>query len=250
MNHRFQKRLRKLSIAVFLLGVVTASVAFAVNQAKKPKRPVGFTLITKQTFSPSSKDMVLPEVSYFMSVRFQKSDGTWKNVRTGHTADGVVIMEDTAMGRPGRGVFRLDPIAGELTFLSSMEAWKEFPVYDWTKDPLFLKEDTVLGYKTYVVRRHDEDDSSTYIDSYYAPDLNNYPIKEVQVSPMGTATEVAEKIVIGNPSEQQLDSLPDWPIKYELFEQKIQAMEEAGKHELAEEMQQELQQRAQPKPDK
>jgi hypothetical protein len=248
MNNRFQERLRKLSIAIFLLGVVTASVAFVVNQSKRPKRPVGFTLITKETFSPSSKDVALPPVAYFKSVRFQKSDGTWKNVRTGYTSDGVVIMEDTAMGVPGRGVFQVDPIAGELTFLSAMEAWKDFPVYDWRKDPLFLKEDTVLGHKTYVVRRHDEENNSTYIDSYYAPDLNNYPIKEVHVSPMGTATEVAQKIVLGNPDDQQIGSLPDWPIKYELFEQKIQAMKESGKPELAEAMQKELQRRAQSKP--
>ena len=103
-----------------------------------------------------------------------------------------------------------------------------------------------MGYSTFVLR-FTEDDGSGYSDFYLASDLGNYPIKEISVSQMGTTTTEPLTLDVREPDEKVFSNVPDWPVKYEHFEEKIQAMEGAGRHEAAEAMRQQLQQRLQQK---
>lgn len=239
-----------LSIGVLLLGAVTAGAAISIKFMRNPKPTPGFKIITKQTFSPASPNIPLPEAAYVITVRHQKFDGTWKMVRTGYKSDGAVIKEDMSFGQPGRGVFQVDPQTRSLNFLSPMETNpSETPVYDPRQDSHFVREETVQGYSTFVLR-FTEDDGSGYIDLYLATDFGNYPIKEISVSQMGTATTEPVKIEVKEPDAKEFSYLPNWPVKYEHFEEKIQSMEQAGRHESAEAMRQQLRQRLQQKPDK
>lgn len=249
MSHIFFNRFKALSVAVFVLGTVTAVLAYSINHTRSVQQAKGFTITSKETFTPAGPNVTLPEVAYVVTVRYQKSDGTWKMIRTNHSSDGKVIKEDVGFGKPGRGVFQIDQKTGDLNFISPMPIASGALLYDWRKDPHFVREDSVLGYRVFVVHRPD-DDGSAYTETYYAPDLDNYPIKEIYVSPMGTATTEPIRIEKGDPDEKVFSSLPDSLVKYEQFDKKIRAMEEMGKHDTAEKMRQELQQRRQLKLDK
>ncbi|MGB9181170.1 MAG: hypothetical protein WCB68_18195 [Pyrinomonadaceae bacterium] len=249
MSHRLFNKFKALSIMVFILGTVTAVLAYSINHIRSIQQAKGFTIISRETFAPAGPNVKLPEVAYVITVRYQKSDGTWKMIRTNHSSDGKVMKEDIGFGKPGRGVFQIDQKTGNLNFISPMSMTSGALLYDWRKDSQFVREDSVFGYRAFVVRRTD-DDGSAYTETYYAPDLDNYPIKEVYVSPMGTATTEPTRIEKGDPDEKVFSSLPDSPVKYEQFEKKIRAMEEMGRHDAAEKMRQELQQRLQSKIDK
>jgi hypothetical protein len=50
------------------------------------------------------------------------------------------------------------------------------------------------------------------------------------------------QIQLGEPGEDEFRSLPDWPIRYERFEEKIESLKEAGNGDAAEQMRQLLNQ--------
>lgn len=245
MSHTLSKRIRVLSITVFLLGIVTASLAYSINYVRRPK-PVGFTMISTTTFTPSDGS---PTRLAGTQVRFQKADGTWKESITYYNHDGTVYKEDTVFGQLGRGVFQVDEEGKALNFLSSMPASAaEIPRPDLRKDQRFVKEELVLGYKTYVLRQPD-DDNSGYSASYYAPALANLPIKYITVSSAGTTVSEPVRIEIGEPSDEVFNSTPDLPVKYDHYRDKIQTMEERGHREAAEQMRRDLQKRLQQVPE-
>ena len=232
-------RLRALSIIVFIVGTVTAGLGYSLNWSMQSTSGLGFTITSKETFTPSDGGTPLLGIT---KVRYQKSDGTWKEVRTYHNPDGTVKEINTAFAQIGRGVFQVDEKNRTLTFISFKRVKQlDSTTYDPRKDPRFIREDSVFGYQTQVLR-FPEDDGSGYTEIHLAPALQNFPIKQVHVSSKGTAVEEPVKIEVGNPPESVFKSLPDWPVKYDDFKDKIQATEDAGNHEMAEQMRHELQQ--------
>jgi hypothetical protein len=244
MSERSFTRLKLISITVFILGLVSAALALSLHQTngKKLRHRKGFTLITKQTsiLNSGTKDG-LPLVTQTTTVRYQKSDGTWRQVRTYRDADGKVVKKDIGVGIPGQGVFKLNKGRGTLEFLSSMptnEASSYIPIKDWHADPNFLKDDWVQGYQTHVLRFLDPDGG--YIDFYFASELDDQAVRHVSVSPNGVAIEELFEIKPGDPDERAFGSLPKWLVNYDLFKEEIATMEERGNHETAEAMRREL----------
>ncbi|MGB7926420.1 MAG: hypothetical protein WCF57_24475 [Pyrinomonadaceae bacterium] len=248
MSGATSKRIRTLSATVFVLGMITAAFAFTLNQVRKPKLVLAYTMVSKRTFTPSDGGKPRHEVTM---VRYQKSNGMWKGVVTYFNPDGTVYKTTTTFGQPGRGVFQLDEGKRQISFISPMEqAVAELPLFDLRNDPRFIKEASVLGYTTLVLRDTEEDGSGDYTEDYHAPALRNLSIKTVAVSERGTSVLEPVELKVGEPDESEFNSLPDWKINYDLYQEKIQALEDSGRHEVADQMRQELQRRLQQKPDR
>ena len=224
-----------LSIVLFVTGVVSAIIAYALP-AKGPKtRPAkGFTIVTKETIKLNDpKEQANPlQSDYVITVRNQKSDGTWKEVRTTYKNDGKVIKEHIAFGIPGDGVFQ-DSGKGELEFLSAMpgtEVTSLVPIVDSHSDPRFVREEVVQGYNCYVLH-YEVDKNGSYEEESYAPELNNYLIRSVKVAPYGVSTTEMVQLTLGDPAADVFTSVPTGPVKYDAYKNKMRALDEDGKHE-------------------
>jgi hypothetical protein len=248
MSGATSKRLRTFSATILLVGLVTAAVAFTLNQVRKTRQVLAFTIVSKRTFTPGDGGEPRQELTM---TRYQKSDGTWKQVVTYLNPDGTVAKNSMAFGQPGRGVFQVDEAKKEMSFVSPMEKpIAELPLSDLRGDPGFVKKSSVLGYETSVLRSTEEDGSGDYEEVYYAPAFHNLSLKTVSFSKRGISTLEAVKIEIGEPAAQEFSSLPDWDVKYDRFQEKIKVLEDRGRQETAEQMRQELQKRLQQKPER
>jgi hypothetical protein len=247
MNKAFSRRIRVLCLAFFVTGVVSAVIAYALPpKGPKTKPAKGFTIVTKETIKLNDpKAQANPQqTDYVITVRSQKSDGTWKEVRTAYKNDGKVIKEHITFGVPGDGVFQ-DSGKGELQFLSAMpstEVTSLVPIVDSHSDHKFVKEEVVQGYNTYVLR-YEVDRNGSYEEEYYAPELDNYPIRAVKVAPHGVSTTEMVQLTLGNPAEHVFTSVPRGPVKYDAFKSKMKAFEDEGHRDAADVMRRDLERR-------
>lgn len=247
MNKTLSRRIRILSIALFVTGVVSAVIAYALPPKGPKTRPAkGLTIVTKETIKLNDpKAQARPQQSdYVITVRSQKSDGTWKEVITSYKNDGKVIKENSAVGIPGDGVFQ-DSGNGELEFISAMpgtEVTSFVPIIDSHSDPKFVREEVVQGYNCYVLR-YEVDKNGSYEEEYYAPELDNHPIRSVKVAPYGVSITEMVQITFGNPADDVFTLAPKKPVKYDAFKNKMKALEDDGKHEAASAMRRDLERR-------
>lgn len=247
MNKALSRRIRVLSISLFVTGLVSAVIAYALPQKGPKTKPAkGFTIVTKETIKLNDpKAQANPQQSdYVITVRSQKSDGTWKEVRTAYKNDGKVIREHITFGIPGDGVFQ-DSGKGELEFISAMpsaEVTSFVPVVDSHSDPKFVREEVVQGYNTYLLR-YEVDKNGSYEEEYYAPELDNYAIRTVKVAPHGVSTTEMVQLTLGNPPDHVFTSVPKGPVKYNAFKNKMKALEDEGHSGAADAMRRDLDRR-------
>lgn len=239
-------RIKFVSIALLIAGMVSVALAYSLKQANgvKLRYAKGFTVVTKETVTMNDPRMQSEprQADYVITVRYQRSDGAWKEARTAYKSNGTILRENIQFGTPGRGVFDVDKARGALSFISSMppkEVTSYVPITDGHEHPRFLRDDTVQGYKTYVLHYVVAQDGS-YEDEYYAPELDGYPIKSFKFAPYGSSITEAIRITLGDPDESVFGSLPNWMVDYERFKKKIQAIEDDGHHEAAEVVRREL----------
>jgi hypothetical protein len=245
MRPTLATRFRVLSVVVFLLGLVTAILAYSINQSKKPKPPLALTMISRQTVT---LDGEAPQAGFNES-RYQRSDGSWKQIRSYTSPDGKVKKEDTGFGLIGRGVFQVDNRHRILYFISPMPSDPSYRAGDLRRDEHYVRDDSVLSYETRVLR-FNTDDGSGYTENYYAPALQDLLIKSVSVSKNRMSVTEPVQIQLSEPSEDEFSSLPDWRIRYDRFEEKIESMESAGQPDAADQMRQVLEQERQKHPDR
>lgn len=249
MRHLFSNHLKLASVILLSIGVVSAALAYSLRRSHMPvRRPAkGFKVVTKEVIRMNDPKMKAhpKQADYVITERYQKSDGTWKEIKVAYKLDGTVIREHTSFGIPGDGVFQIDSERGELDFISSMppkEQTSFVTIADGRHHPRFLKHDVVQGYQTYVLHYTVGADGS-YEDEYYAPDLDNYPLRSVKVAPYGGSVTEPIEIRQGDPDESNFSSLPDLKVNYDQFQKKIKALDDDGKHEAAQQMRRELGQR-------
>ena len=240
MSQTSMKRLRFASVSIFLLGAMTAALAYSINHRHSPKPPSGFTMIQRQTFTPAEggKPVLKADIQ-----RYQKSDGSWVLMHTYYLPDGTFDKADKGFGQLGRGVFRVDENSKALSFLSPMAA--DQPIFSadaftehMRKNTRFSREEMVLGYKTLVL--HSPGEEGAYDEIYYAPELQGMIIKNVFAYPFGVEVIEPTSIALGEPPDS-LFAKPDYPVDYRHFEKKIEATEKAGNREVAEQLRQQLQ---------
>lgn len=228
---RVPRKIRLLLIMLIVAGVVSAAIAFARPQKDlKMRRARDFTIVTKETIKLHDPKMQAhpQQADYVVTVRSQRSDGAWKEVRTRYKSGGTVLSETTTFGIPGEGAFQVGNVSRELEFLSAMpsrEITSYVPVTDGRSDPRYVRDEVVQGYSTYVLH-YKVDKNGSYEEEYFAPELDNYPIRSVKVAPYGIAVTEMLQLIPGEPAEEVFTSLPKGLVKYDHFNQKIKNLED------------------------
>lgn len=241
MKDKFTRAVKLLTIIVFVLGVMTFGVGYAVKYARTRKL-VGFTMTMTQTFISADGQRTLNTTR----VRYQRADTTWKEATTYYNPDGTILSVNKSYSLNGRGVFAVDEQNKKLLFIGPrLHQVHEFSEAEARKEPDFVREDSVLGYKTLVTRIPDTEGSG-YSEFYRAPALNGAYLKTVFVSGEGYSTVFeATKIELGEPAASEFAEVPNYPFNYEGYEKKIGIQEKRGNRELADQMRQALQQHKQ-----
>lgn len=252
MSQTFSKLVRRLSLPVFLIGLLTSGlIYYSKNYANQPQPMTGFTLVTTQVFTPSADATfppsfpIQPGVPMLAAiiVRYDRVDGTWRQVTTSYKPDGSVAKVDNGFATPGRGVFRVNEEQRKLTFLSGSRVSADQPYFTEAilrNDPRFIREEKVQGFNTYVLRTIDAD--GTKHERYYAPALRGFPIKDVRVLKEGVEVREPVQIILGNPPDSVFDlKADDYPIDYNHFLSKIEAAQKSGHNQIADEMRQQMQ---------
>lgn len=249
METKISRNIRLLSIGLLIAGLVSVAVTFVFTQAKggRNRRAKGFTIVSKETIKLNDPKMQArpQQADYVMTVRYQKSDGTWKEVITAYKSNGSVLRETTNFGIPGDGSYQFTKASGQLNFLSNMppkEVTSYVAVTDGREHPKYTRDEVVQGYKTYVLH-YEIDKDGSYMDEYYAPDLDGYPIRAMKVSPNGVSVTEAVEITFGDPDESVFASLPKSKVNYDHFKKKMDTLEQDGHREAAATMKRELDQR-------
>jgi hypothetical protein len=153
-------------------------------------------------------------------------------------ADGKVIRQGVTFGLPGRGIFQVDKENNRLNFLSPMAVLRPLVTESGLRsDPRFVREDNVLGYRTYVLKHEQKSEES--VEIHYAVDLQGLPIKHTFVS--NKTIEVLEPtmIYLSEPEDSIFGTMPDLPVNYEFYEKDKQLMEQAEQSGIAEQITQE-----------
>jgi hypothetical protein len=218
MKPSFSKILRIVSILVFALGLITVAMAYGIRYSKKPHTAIGFKMNSTQTFTPAGGN---PRLSATIE-RFQKADGGYKLTNTYYNPDGSVQRTSSSFAQTGRGVFRVDENSKTLNYLSPKSERPAITEDSLRKNPQFIREEDVLGYKTFVARIPDDDGSAGYTELYQAIALQGLIIKMVAVSDVGTTVIEPIKIEVGEPDARIFENVPNYPVNYTEYEQKIQ----------------------------
>jgi hypothetical protein len=223
-----------------MLGAAVASFAYyTTSGTQRQQKAKGFTIFSTLSFTPAGSSEARITGN---RVRYQKSDGSFKQTTTYLNPDGTVKKTDVLFAQLGRGVFEVSGNEKVLSFLSPMRAQKP-PMSEaelrGDHNHNIVKEELVLGYRTLVARILDNGDSSSYTELYHALELQGFQIKTVNVSQAGTTVIEPTKIQVGEPAESDF-GMPNLPISYDRFEMKINAMEDSGQHETAEKLRQQL----------
>jgi len=126
---------------------------------------------------------------------------------------------DVGFKLAGKGVFRVDEGNKKLDYLSSANQ-NHFHEDRARKDPGFVGEETILGFKTLLVRKESAE-TGEITEFYICPALQGYTMKLVMKSKSGQVnTFEVTKVEMGEPPEHLFTSLPNYQVDYENFKQK------------------------------
>ena len=210
MSIMSSKSMRLMSFTVLILGIVSAGIAYNL----RPRAPQDIFIISEKTYSVNGSQ----PVKVGTIERLQKADGSYvtfdKNDATGAIRTGFSEIN--------RGAFGVDERTRTLTFLSEFQK----PVFPteatFRKNPGFIREDNILGYRVLVTRANH--DPGNYTELYQAPDLQWMPLKMIHVSEDGMMNVIeAKEVRLGEAARASLAyTPPDYPISHDFFEQKIE----------------------------
>lgn len=233
---------RYLAIVILILGVVSTSIGLEVRRHRqhsyRESTTPPFTMVSRQTFltrSPADKGLLNA-----MKVRFQRSDGNWKEVTTYYKQDGAVLTISKEFGITSRGVFEVHDNTRTLLFLSpkrhSVHAMDE---EEFRQSAEFRREDTVLGFNVLVQHMANADAES---ELAFAPALGGALLKVIDAGSAGFTVIEPLKIDLGEPSESEFADIPDYPFDYRFYEGQIKSEESRGHREVASRMREVLHQ--------
>ena len=227
------KKLRFFSILILIIGVFVFSLAMAKRDKDKVYKPTGYIIVSTETVTRPGGEPTLVNVW----TRAVKKTGEWKEIIMGYTGNGNTQLQEVSGGADGV----LKSHGSHNHFLS---AWTPNPEeYYSTRflktSPEFVREEMVMGYKTYVLRSGPHADGS-YTDRYFSPKIGSPQIKTVDYRPdEGMRVIESVSITIGEPPDD-LVTAPQKPIIFDGLKDKIKQLEEAGRHDLAEGWRQQL----------
>lgn len=229
-----------MSVGVLLAGVLTAALAISSRNSKAGEPTTteaakGFTMISTQIYTPTGGTPILGAVK----IRYQWPNGDWKQVTTYYNREGDVANTDSGFGVVGRGVFQVNKEKGLRNFLSGFSNPTPSMSEEMLRqDPEFVREEVVLGFKTFVSRLQQSD--SEYTETHRNPGFGDASLKTLFASRHGIEVIEPLAIYVGEPNKYLLDSLPDYPINYDAFKKKIEVTEQQGRPDVAEQMRAQL----------
>jgi hypothetical protein len=234
----YERRLFKLAaISMFLLGTITIAVGYSLRQGNAgiSKSIPAFRVVYHQfQESGDSKKRSLQAITE----RQQQANGEWKEVVSYlNSDDGSVIKKVEKYAVNGRGLFKVDEQNKKLVFLGMRpDALIIRSSEELRKDSEFVREESILGYQTFVLRQNL--DESNYTEVYTAPDLQGIPLRIDFVSDKSRTTIEAVEVDLSEDALNGLTVMPDYPIDYGNFEKSIQSVEKSGNNQAAEQMRQ------------
>ena len=235
MKSLMRTKLRLVSSLILIAGVISLALTY-YSRAKAPKTPKatqGFTLYSTMFTTPKDGQ----PVKTGSRVRYQRSDGQFKQETTYYNADGHVQKVDVLFGQPNRGVFATDENSRTTEFVSTLHPSSiirsEEDLHQSHRN--IIREDRILGYRV-IVARPDDDGNGSYTELYHAPDLMGFHIKTAVVNESYKLVIEPTRIVPGDPPEAALRDDRNYPVSYDLFERKVEALEERGDAQTANEM--------------
>ena len=194
------------SVLVPAFFVVCLGVAgYIVAKVRPIPAPQGFTLHITQTAYPKDRSPILTATK----VRYQKSDGNWKTET--NYSNGTV---DVGFGKAGLGVVRVDEKNQKLDYISQMSGVPQSFTEDyWRKNPGFVGEETILGFKTFHIHWEEKGD---YTDSYMCPALQGYPLRSVLGNARSKSIFEVTQVILGEPS---FDGPPNYQMDMTHYQQ-------------------------------
>ena len=207
-------RKRKIVWPLMLLVLATTGGLAIVGSQAQQSVPVDFTMVALEVFQPAKGSSVRRAERTFYS----RSDGSFATVVASYDQDGAVSNRETIVGEIGRGLFRVNAAEKKLIFIAPAPADASSPFSDLKSNPNYHGEDSVLGYRTVVLRKQRKD---SYTDLYYALDLKSI-IKTVSVSPAGTTTIEPTSIVPGPVNSSLFAALATFSIDTSLYRKQLE----------------------------
>lgn len=181
-------KVRSVFIPAFFI-VCLGVIGYIVAKVQPVAAPQGFTLHITQRAYPKDSSPILTA----SKVRYQKSDGNWRLETTYSNG-----RFDLGFGQAGVGVVRVDEKNQKLDYVSQMPGVPQNFTEDyWRKNPGFVGEETILGYKTFHIHW---EANGEYTDSYMCPALQGYPLRSVLGNARSRTIFEVTEVILGEPS--------------------------------------------------
>lgn len=227
-----KKRITYLAIGVFVMGLASTAVGFYVRHRRHQSAQVTpFSMTSTQRYFRVGQNKPVLRATI---KRFQRGDGTWKEITTYYSESGSAEGSAVTVGITDRGVYKVSDEKHKLFFLSP----KYHSSHDVSADIMrqngnFARDDVVLGYPV-IVQRTPSGDETGYTEFYLAPSLGGTLLKQQVMHTDGSFSIIeAEEIKLAEPSDAEFGSLPDYPVDYAIYERMINDADRNGKSELA-----------------
>lgn len=225
------RKFQFLALIIFVAGLVVAAITFYPTSGAA--RDVKVKYKVTETFG---KESLVTAIKY----RLQKADGSWRDTTTYLKADGTVLNVVDTFGINGKGVFRIDEKTKQLIYLG--ERPSILPEYKEEQAKLsanFGGEDLIVGVRV-LKENSSYNDGRITSESYRAPDYNGLFLKMVsrdgEQSTVIEATELKAETI----TDEEFGKLPDYPVSYGSFQNKINALESNGQKEQADSLRRSL----------
>ncbi len=199
--------LHKLSILFVAVGLLFLAFTYAPNES------AGFNKDVKVTYKQFTilKTGEQPEQLAKQIVRLIRADGSWKEIITDLDENGAQRTR-VQYAINGKGLFKVSERYKKLLLVADRPGPPPlFSAEAFAKAPNFLKEDSLLSFRTIVTR--DAFDDSTYTETHFAPDLNGLQLKLVEATPNYTNFLEAVNIKFEKITAEEFGELPDYPIE-------------------------------------
>ena len=229
-------KFKVISIFVFLVGLISAAIVFGIpsGESSDSKEAAANTSITDTKYlyhltriEPNGAKRVTST-----QFRLEKSDGSFKVVSTYFKPDGTPFSSVTSYAINGMGYFEISESNKQLRFISPHSAIQpQFNEAKIRSSASFAGEEQIGGYR--VLKTVDQYKNSVE-EFYNAPDLNGAMLKQVSRDADGTMTVFEAVEIKKEPiSNAEFGVMPNYPVTYDSYKKKIDAVESVGQKDKA-----------------
>lgn len=203
--------MQRTFFSIFAILVLVAGIGYAAYTLAVPADPdyrITFeTIITREGMEPYVTRR---------AVRIQKPNGNWQERSQSLAVDGTVRFESLTVGIVGKGVFKLLPSTQELSYLGKFDnaPLRNDPAKT-RNSPQFLRDSVEAGEPVQVFRTADQGGSEVSV----ATNINGVFLRM-------TSQNVDTRAVGVERGRFDLEAVPNWPVSYRSFNNKIAAFEE------------------------